>query len=314
MGEYAESQEYQSFRSNIPQRKICVRDNETWTIYDAGPRSVRCPLIFLPPVSGQADIFFKQLLALSSMGYRVISVEYPVVWTVDEFCKSLRRLVDHLHLDKVHLFGASLGGYLAQKFAEHTSLSPYVHSMVLCNAFIDTTVFRKTITVTTFWMLPALVLKKMVMGTFNRGLVDSRTASSIDFMVESLERLSQQELASRLTLNCVEDYVQPQKLQNIPVTIMDVNDDSALSSMVKEEVCKCYPDARRAHLKNGGNFPYLSRPEEVDLFLQIHLQQFIGTKYTAIESNSDVGRLHRAADSDTEEVGKDSADHSIPQA
>ena len=39
-----------------------------------------------------------------------------------------------------------------------------------------------------------------------------------------LDNLDQQELASRLTLNCVDDYVQPQMLRNIPVMIMDVGD------------------------------------------------------------------------------------------
>ena len=43
-------------------------------MYDAGPKTVRCPIVFLPPASGTADIFFKQLLALSSAGYRVMSV------------------------------------------------------------------------------------------------------------------------------------------------------------------------------------------------------------------------------------------------
>ena len=41
------------------------------------------------------------------------------------------------------------------------------------------------------------------------------------------------------------------------------------SDDVKDEVYKCYPEARRAHMKDGGNFPYLSRPEEVNLYLQV---------------------------------------------
>ena len=49
-------------------------DESTWTVYDAGPRTVRCPLLFLPPVSGRADIFYRQMLALSGLGYRVIAV------------------------------------------------------------------------------------------------------------------------------------------------------------------------------------------------------------------------------------------------
>ena len=50
--------------------------NKEWTLYDAGPRHIRCPLICLPPASGTADVFYRQLLALSSAGYRVIAVSY----------------------------------------------------------------------------------------------------------------------------------------------------------------------------------------------------------------------------------------------
>lgn len=45
-----------------------------WKIYDSGPKTVQCPLVCLPPVSGTADVFFKQILGLSAKGIRVISV------------------------------------------------------------------------------------------------------------------------------------------------------------------------------------------------------------------------------------------------
>ena len=32
---------------------------------------------------------------------------------------------------------------------------------------------------------------------------------------------------------------------------------------------KCYPNAKRAHMKSGGNFPYLSRSLEVNIFIQV---------------------------------------------
>ena len=35
---------------------------------------------------------------------------------------------------------------------------------------------------------------------------------------------------------------------------------------------KCYPDSKRAHLKSGGNFPYLSRSNEVNLMIQVQLE------------------------------------------
>lgn len=285
MGEISSSDEYQCFRSTISLKKVVVDDDNSkeWTMYDAGPKTVRCPLVCFPPASGTADVFFRQILTLSSAGYRVIALEYPVYWTMRDLCEGFRKLLDHLQLDRVHIFGTSLGGFLAQKFAEFSSRSPRVASLILCNAFYDTTIFQQTNSASTFWMMPALFLKKMVMGNFDKGLVDPEIADSIDFLVERLDGLSQQELASRLTLNCMNCYVEPQKLRSLDITIMDVFDDCALSGSVKEEMYKCYPDARRAHLKSGGNFPYLSRAADVNIFLQVHLRRFDMGPYQARE-------------------------------
>ncbi|KAH3838265.1 hypothetical protein DPMN_111673 [Dreissena polymorpha] len=283
MSEIHNSPEYQSFRSSVPQKKLVVDDDDKkeWTIYDCGPRCVKCPLICLPPASGTADVFFKQMLSLSAAGIRIISVEYPIYWTMREFCEGLKKLLDSLQLDRVHLFGASLGAFLAQKFAEYTSRSPRVASVILCNGFYETSIFQQTNSAPTFWMMPALFLKKMVMGNFDRRLTDPEIADSIDFMVEKLDSLSQQDLASRLTLNCMNCYVEPQKLNGIEVTLMDVFDDCALSYDVREEMYKAYPNAKRAHLKSGGNFPYLSKSLEVNIFIQVHLKAYDETSYSA---------------------------------
>ncbi|XP_015782214.1 maspardin [Tetranychus urticae] len=278
------SEAYQSFRANIPLRKIVVDSDSSkqWTLYDAGPKEITSPLIFLPPVSGIADVFFLQITNLSKMGYRVISLEYPIYWSLAEFIYGFIKLIDHLQLDKVHVFGASLGGFLIQKFAELTSRCPRVQSIIVCNSFPDTAIFHRTDSATLFWMMPPIILKKLIMG--NRSSViqsrDKTIQDSIDFMNERLESLSQPELASRLTLNCLNCYVEPHKLQKIPVTILDVFDKCAISERVKQELYKMYPNAKRAHLKTGGDFPYLSRPDEVNMHIVIHLRQFEGTRYS----------------------------------
>ena len=40
---------------------------------------------------------------------------------------------------------------------------------------------------------------------------------------------------------------------------------------VKDNLFKSYPDAKMAHLKDGGNFPFLSRNEEVNMHLMVNL-------------------------------------------
>ncbi len=53
----------------------------------------------------------------------------------------------------------------------------------------------------------------------------------------SLITFFQDELASRLSLNCSPAYVQPQKVNDLPVTIINVWDDSALSQQVRKQIC-----------------------------------------------------------------------------
>lgn len=65
------------------------------------------------------------------------------------------------------------------------------------------------------------------------------------------------------------------KLADVPVTIMDVFDEYALSNSVREELYKCYPTAKLAHLKSGGNFPYLSRCAEVNLHLLVGNKHYV---------------------------------------
>lgn len=61
--------------------------------------------------------------------------------------------------------------------------------------------------------------------------------------------------------------------------IVKVFDQSALSLEAKEEMYKLFPNARRAHLKTGGNFPYLCRSAEVNLYVQVGLEMECITKF-----------------------------------
>jgi len=76
-------------------------------------------------------------------------------------------------------------------------------------------------------------------------------------------------------MNCVNCYVEPQKLNGLSITILDVFDDYALSNAVREDMYKCYPTAKLAHLKSGGNFPYLSRSDEVNLHIQVSVKKIV---------------------------------------
>jgi maspardin len=70
------------------------------------------------------------------------------------------------------------------------------------------------------------VLQRQVLKNFPTEPQESEIANSIDFMVEQLELLTQSELASRLVLNCADNYVQSTalKFDGKAVTMIDVLD------------------------------------------------------------------------------------------
>lgn len=270
------SQEYLSFRGSVPLKRISTSGEQSWAVFDTGPAGQGGrPLVCLPPCAGTADVFFKQCLGLSGRGVRVVAVQWPPYWSTQEWCEGFAQLLDRLSLEQVHIFGAALGGFLGQKFAEETRNCPRVASLILCNSFTDTAIFKSEEEAAGLWMLPAVVLKKLVMGGLEAGeRPDNAMLQATDFILERLDTLSQSELAARLTLNTAPAHVTPQHVNQLPVTLIDVFDDCALTQLVREDTYKSYPEAKLGHLKTGGNFPYLSRSEEVNLYISIHLRNY----------------------------------------
>ena len=96
------------------------QDEEPWVMYEAGPKSVLCPLICLPPACGTADCFFYIVMKLAEKGYRVISVSLLQYWTSisHSWCyianfSGIDVFGSHFyHLFLVHALGALKGGLL----------------------------------------------------------------------------------------------------------------------------------------------------------------------------------------------------------
>jgi len=62
------------------------------------------------------------------------------------------------------------------------------------------------------------------------------------------------------------------------MTTIEVFKDTALSTEARNDLYPSYTDAKLAHLKRGGNIPYLSRSEVVNMHILIHLRQFKDTR------------------------------------
>ncbi|XP_022737954.1 maspardin-like isoform X2 [Durio zibethinus] len=218
-------------------------------------------------------IHFKSQVPLHKIpGYRVISVDIPRVWNHQEWIQSFEKFLDAIDVHHIHLYGTSLGGFLAQLFAQHRPRR--VKSLILSNTFLETHSFAAAMPWAPIvgWT-PSFLLKRYVLTGIRDGPHEPFIADSVDFVVSQVETLSRDDLASRLTLTVDRASVEPLLLSDSFITIMDTNDYSAIPQQLKDQLGERYPGARQAYLKTGGDFPFLSRPDEVNLHLQLHLRR-----------------------------------------
>ncbi|KDO30854.1 hypothetical protein SPRG_22137 [Saprolegnia parasitica CBS 223.65] len=249
-----------TFLATTAKQRLTTYDAKTWEYFDVGPRSATT-IVLLPDAIGSAIAYHALLPALAAAGYRALAVHCPVVWTHDELVHSLDRFLDALNLASVHLYGASLGATLAQRFC---SAFPHrVRSLVLTRGY------NSGMAIGTRY-LKILMLKELDTSE------DVAVNAASDFLRQQLESLSQAQLASRLTLGGLSSSSGPARDLHIPynrVTLLDsYGSNNAADSDQREVMYERFRDAKKALLKASGRFPYLSHPDDVVLYLQVHLR------------------------------------------
>ncbi|XP_072987630.1 uncharacterized protein [Typha latifolia] len=295
------------FKSLVPLHQIPI-GSKHWRYYDFGPKAVP-PLVCIPGIAGTADVYYKQIMSLSMKGYRVISVDIPRVWNHHEWIHAFEKFLDTMNIHHVHIYGTSLGGFLAQIFAQHRPRR---------GDFDEDLKVQATLAFCLCTMPNHLIppFQSIHVG-IRDGPHEPFIADSVDFVVGQVETLSREDLSSRLTLNASVASVGPLLLSDSFITIMDTNDYSAVPQQLKDQLSERYPGARRAVLKTGGDFPFLSRPDEVNLYLQLHLRRVgVEAKPDLVQGFSKGGS---AGSSNDEKKGQDrfenppgSGDHEDP--
>jgi maspardin len=278
---FEQQREYIEFKAHVKKNSF-----ETWTpnikrwrYYQYGDKNLD-PLILLHDFCGTSESFFQQILNLSARGFHIIAIDLAPCFSHDEFVIAFRQLVDfHLILNDrpFHLMGAGLGGFLAQCYAEKHPES--IASLILCNSFVSNEEFSAAAILSDFYqLLPNFVLRTKMEGLFSRLATEGEKyiMLSNEYMVDSMYRLTWQENASRLKLLCLEKKINRKNFESdVPdenITIIETMDNKIYPNSMREKLYSTYPNAKRALLRDGGTFPYLSRPEDFNIYLTVHLR------------------------------------------
>lgn len=249
------------------------RSEQEWTYYQAGPSSNPDTIVFLHGTSGTAASFFYQVQALGEKGYRAVSAQYPAYDSPADWCKGFDLFLDSKRCRSVHLFGAGLGGFLAQHFSAR--FPQRVRSLVLCNSFCTTRFFaeRAGALSSVVSLTPTPLLRQAVLESFPQSRMTLSAKQAIDWVAQQMMEIPGNDLASRLLLNCTESCVGAVHVEPDRIMLLESSGETMVPDPVRAELRQRYPNARFAELKASGDFPYLSGAEETTLFVEVHMRR-----------------------------------------
>lgn len=237
----------------------------TWTYLSTGKGDTT--LLFLHGMGGTWDIWFQQIAHFKNH-YRIISVEYPPASSLNELADGIITILDKEQVQQAVVIGSSLGGYLAQYIAAHHPQR--VLKVSLGNTFPPNAEIRENTRTTSVLMrlLPEWMVINQMRSRYEKEVLPaSGNSPTVRAFLLSLlgDKVNKKNLMARY--DCVVDYFDTPIPGNIPVQIIESDNDPLITPSLRQQLKEHYPNATVVTLSGEGHFPYLSNPDNYNKIL-----------------------------------------------
>lgn len=255
------------FRAQHPPQRLKV-DDKTWEYiaFGQGEKTI----LFLHGMTGAYDVWWQQMTPLSAE-YRVISVTYPAVDTLEDLARGVLAVLDAENAQRVYAVGSSLGGYLVQYLM--ANYPQRIERAVLGNTFPPNDILRER-NQSLIRVLP-LLPNWLVMNIFRQNFAENIYPAAgnselvLAYMLEQVSgRMSKAQVAGR-----AKAVIQPFQSPNpaalgIPVMIVEADNDPLVEPALRDLLKQTYPTAEVHTLHNVGHFPYINGAETYTALLR----------------------------------------------
>jgi maspardin len=263
----------QRFRELHPAKSLKV-NGVAWEYVACGKGQES--ILFLHGMTGAYDIWWQQMEALQDR-YRVISVTYPAVDTLEQLRDGVMALMGAERVERVNIVGTSLGGYLAQflvaKHPEHVLRAVFSNTFPPNNIIAE----KNKAIGTVLPFLPEWLVMDVLRDSFAKSIypASGNDDLTLAFLMEvGSGRMTRGQVVGRY--RCV---IEPFKAPDvaalkIPVMIIEAHNDPLVEKALREQLKTTYPSADVKTLTKG-HFPYLN---PANGFTEI-ITNFIGKPY-----------------------------------
>jgi 3-oxoadipate enol-lactonase len=224
------------------------------------PKATR--ILTLPGIQGGGDVFFDTALRLGA-ALPLVTVDAPDLDDISAMTAATAAFLDTLGLQRVHVLGASLGGYLAQAFA--LGHPERVDQLLIANGFYDPRPFLSRLP-------PAATFAAMDKGSLVRkNLTPLLEAPANDPGVASLQAVmaalvgpvqSLTNYKSRLLLLMGAEPLDRPQIPDSRVMVIDDDRDPMVPAEMRNGLRSRYANAEHHAVTGGGHMPAIQRPAE----------------------------------------------------
>lgn len=218
-------------------------------------------IVFLHGMTGAYDIWWQQIQALKDR-YRIISVTYPAVDSLEELEQGLLAILGQENVTRINLVGTSLGGYFAQYLvSRHPEM---IARAVFANTFPpNDLIAEKNRTIGTLLpFLPEWLVISVLRGSFEQSIypTSGQDELTLAFLNEmGYGRMTKAQVVGRY--RCVVQKFEVPAPQ-MPVMILESDNDPLVEASLRAQLKATYPAAAVHTFSAAGHFPYLNRAEE----------------------------------------------------
>ena len=248
----------QAFRGDYPTRRVDV-GGRLWTYLRVGegPETV----LFLHGLGGSYDIWWQQARALMDR-YSVIALNHADDPTLGGAALAVQSVLDQEGVDRAHVVGTSMGGYLAQYLSAEAP--DRVASLVLANTFApgDWIEEQYGTYIRFLPVLPEWVPQRSFRQTIESSLFPASGGSQIvrSFLLEQSYRMERADFVARMSV-LTESFSTPDlEALEIPAMIIEADNDPSVPESARTRLVETYPTLPVVTMSEVGHFPYLNRP------------------------------------------------------
>jgi maspardin len=225
-----------------------------------GPQATT--ILMLPGIQGGGDVFFDTALRLGA-DLPLLTVDAPDLQDVSTMTAATVAFLDALDLQRVHILGASLGGYLAQAFA--LAHPERLDQLLIANGFYDPGPFlSKLPPAATFATKDAGSLVRKNLAPLLEAPAEDPGVASLQSVMAALVGPVQSltNYKSRLLLLMGAEPLDRPQIPDSRVMVVDDDQDPMVPAEMRNALRSRYANAERHAVIGGGHMPAIQRPAE----------------------------------------------------